>query len=111
MTFAVMSDEKKAHLVELEELRLEVGGTQVIADPLQLIRTVRVPVKVVIGEGSIQVSQLESLRAGSVLALDRDLNAPVDLVVEGQVIAKGVIVAVGDKFGIQLTELGPKKDA
>lgn len=104
----IMNDQKTAQFVELEELRPEVGGKHLIVDPLQLIRTVRVPVKVVVGEGAIQVSQLESLSAGTVLTLDRDLNAPVDLVVEGQVVARGVIVAVGDKFGIQLTELSQK---
>lgn len=73
-----------------------------------VVMRVPVTVQVVLGKLRLPVSELMQLSRGSVLALDRSLGEPVDLVVNGHLVARGQIVVVEDKskrFGISLTEI------
>jgi flagellar motor switch protein FliN/FliY len=67
--------------------------------PLQL--TVR------LGGCRISVAEVLKLGTGSIVELDRSVNQPVDLLVNDRPIARGEIVAVGESFGLRLTELLP----
>jgi flagellar motor switch protein FliN/FliY len=51
------------------------------------------------------VGQLLAAREGQVLALDRSVDAPVDLLLEGKVVARGQLVAIDGSFGVRITEL------
>lgn len=76
-----------------------------------VVMRVPVTVQVVLGKLRLPVSELMQLSKGSVLALDRSLGEPVDLVVNGHLVARGQIVVVEDKskrFGISLTEIVDK---
>ena len=73
-----------------------------------VVMRVPVTVQVVLGKLRLPVSELMQLKQGSVLALDRSLGEPVDLVVNGHLVARGQIIVVEDKskrFGISLTEV------
>ena len=61
--------------------------------------------QVCVGKVAVTVGELMSAKAEQVLVLDRSIATPVDLVLEGQVVARGELVAVGDRFGVRLTEL------
>ena len=72
------------------------------ANPLHALR-VRLQVRV--GEASMTVAQLLAAREHEVLVLDRALEEPVDLVLEGRVVARGQLVAVDGMFGVRIAEL------
>ena len=53
----------------------------------------------------LTIDKLFSLAANDVVALDRDLEAPVDVRLNDKIIARGTLVAVGDNFGVRITEI------
>ena len=58
-----------------------------------------------IGDIHLTVGELMSAREHQVLVLDRLLSQPVDVMLEGQVVARGELVAVDDQFAVRVTEL------
>ncbi len=72
------------------------------SNPLHGIRT---RLTVVLGSIELSVGELLGAREQQVLQLDRTLEQPVDVLLEGQVVARGTLVAVGDSFGVRITEL------
>ncbi len=82
-----------------------VNGQTRLGERLDLIEHVNVRVTVSLGETEIPISRLFSLASGDVLALDREADAPVDIRVNERLVARGVLVAVGDQFGVRITEI------
>jgi flagellar motor switch protein FliN/FliY len=74
-------------------------------NPLDLVKDVKVQLSVVLGDAQISVADFMALKEKSVLPLDQQLNEPVDILLDGKVVARGNLVAVDDQFGIQITEL------
>lgn len=66
---------------------------------------VKARLQVCVGEVTLTVGELLAARQQQVLRLDRALDQPVDLMVEGKVVARGHLVAVGNHFAVRLTEL------
>ena len=70
-----------------------------------------VTVKIVLGSATMPVANLMRLGRGAVIALDRRVGEPVDMVVNGRVVARGEVVVVDEatsRFGIKLTDVvGP----
>jgi flagellar motor switch protein FliN/FliY len=81
------------------------GGQPRVGERLDLIEHVKVRVTVSLGDTEIPISRLFALGTGDVLALDREADAPVDIRVNDRLIARGVLVAVGDQFGVRITEI------
>jgi flagellar motor switch protein FliN/FliY len=83
-----------------------------VASPnLDAVMRIPVTVKVVLGSTSMPVASLVKLGRGAVIPLDRRVGEPVDVVVNGRVVARGEVVVVDEatsRFGISLTEVvGP----
>ncbi|VTZ24656.1 Flagellar motor switch protein FliN [Methylocella tundrae] len=78
---------------------------------LDTILRIPVVVQVVLGSAVMPVSNLLKLGRGAVIPLDHRVGEPVDVVVNGRIIARGEIVVVEDdnsRFGVSLTEIvGP----
>jgi flagellar motor switch protein FliN len=75
---------------------------------LSAILSIPVTVQVVLGSTSLPVSGLMKLARGAVVSLDQRVGDPVDIVVNGTVIARGEIVVVDDtsqRFGVSLLEV------
>jgi flagellar motor switch protein FliN/FliY len=72
---------------------------------LDALRAVPLEVTALLGTCRLSVAQLMELGQGSVVELDRPAGAPVDVLVGGTAIARGEIVAVGDCFGVRVTEI------
>jgi len=70
-----------------------------------LIKDVEVTINAFIGDTQISVEDLFSLKVGSVVSLQTKIDEPVTLYLKDKVIAKGSIVAVGDSFGIEISEI------
>jgi flagellar motor switch protein FliN/FliY len=69
------------------------------------VEHVKVKVSVTLGGSEMPLGKLFSLSNGDVVALDRDVDAPVDVRLHGKLIARGHLVAVGDKFGVRVSEI------
>lgn len=78
---------------------------------LDSILRIPVTIQVVLGSATMPVSNLMKLGRGAIVPLDHRVGEPVDVVVNGRVIARGEVVVVEDdnsRFGISLTEIvGP----
>jgi len=78
---------------------------------LEMVMRIPVTVKIVLGSATMPVANLMRLGRGAVIALDRRVGEPVDMVVNGRVVARGEVVVVDEatsRFGIKLTEVvGP----
>lgn len=75
---------------------------------LEMIMRIPVTVKVVLGSATMPVANLAKLGRGAVIPLDRRVGEPVDVVVNGRVVARGEVVVVDEatsRFGISLTEV------
>lgn len=66
---------------------------------------VKARLQVCVGEAILTVGELLAARQQQVLRLDRMLDEPVDLMVEGKVVARGQLVAVDGHFAVRLSEL------
>ena len=78
---------------------------------LESILRIQVLIQVVLGSATMPVSNLMKLGRGAIVPLDHRVGEPVDVVVNGRVIARGEVVVVEDdnsRFGVSLTEIvGP----
>jgi flagellar motor switch protein FliN len=76
-------------------------------NPANLNLVLDVPVSLTIELGSCQLPMKEvlQLNVGSVVQLDKPADAPVELSVNGKLIARGEVVVIEDKFGIKITEV------
>ena len=75
---------------------------------LETILGIPVDVQVVLGSASMLVANLLKLGRGSVIPLNHRVGEPVDIVVNGRVVARGEVVVVEDdnsRFGVSLTEI------
>ena len=70
--------------------------------PLHGIET---EVRVSLGHIKMTVAQLLNLRQGQVVSIDHLLDEPVDVMIKDQVVARGVLVAVDDCYGVRITEI------
>ncbi|MEI2385830.1 flagellar motor switch protein FliN [Breoghania sp. JC706] len=75
---------------------------------LDTILGIPVDVQVVLGSASMLVANLLKLGRGSVIPLNHRVGEPVDIVVNGRIVARGEVVVVEDdnsRFGVSLTEI------
>jgi flagellar motor switch protein FliN/FliY len=86
-------------------LEAEIATGDVGAGSLDMILDIPVTVAVEIGRTRISISDLLKLNQGSVVELDRLAGEPMDITVNGRLIAHGEVVVVNDKFGVRLTDV------
>ena len=72
---------------------------------LDAILDVPVIISMEIGRTKISIRNLLQLNQGSVVELDRLAGEPMDVLVNGTLIAQGEVVVVNDKFGVRLTDV------
>ena len=72
---------------------------------LDVILDIPVTISMEIGSTKINIRNLLQLNQGSVVELDRMAGEPLDVVVNGTLIAHGEVVVVNGKFGIRLTDI------
>lgn len=73
-----------------------------------LIMSIPVEVQVVLGGTTMPVATLMNLGRGAVITLDKQIGDPVDIVVNGRIIARGEVIVMEDdssRFGVSLTEI------
>ncbi len=84
-------------------------SVSVVGERHDLIEHVQVTVTVSLGSAQMSVGELFALGNGAIVTLDRRADAPVDVRIRDKLIARGVLVAAGDRFGVKLTEILPER--
>ena len=69
------------------------------------LHQIKAKLQVCVGEATISVGELLGAKEHQVLRLDRGFDQPVDLTIEGKVVARGQLVAVDGHFAVRITEL------
>ncbi|WP_086932482.1 flagellar motor switch protein FliN [Agarilytica rhodophyticola] len=80
------------------------GGAEGNPD-LDVILDIPVSIAMEVGSTSITIRNLLQLNQGSVVELDRLAGEPLDVLVNGTLIAHGEVVVVNEKFGIRMTDV------
>jgi len=78
-------------------------------DNFNLILGVPLDVSVEIGRTKMSVKNILDVRPNSIVELDKQAGDPVDVIVNGQLIAKGDVVVIDDNFGVRIVEILNKK--
>lgn len=77
---------------------------------INMILDVRLSVRVRIGQKRMLLKDVISMDIGSVIELDQLANDPLDILVDDKVVARGEVVIVDGNFGIQITDIGSRKE-
>ena len=72
---------------------------------MELIMDIPLDVTVELGRVRMLIKDVLELSSGSIVELDRVAGEPVDLLVNGRLVAKGEVVVIEDNFGIRITEI------
>jgi flagellar motor switch protein FliN/FliY len=90
---------------EFETLPEPAGISLVDPRPLSLLHDVEMGVTAELGRRRMTVRDLLSLTPGAVIELDRAAGSPVDVLVNGTLIARGEVVVIDEEFGIRVSEI------
>lgn len=83
----------------------EINLTGEQKDNLQLLMGVPLEITVEIGSAKRKVKDILEFTQGTIIELERQAGAPVDVVVNGNLIAKGDVVVIDDNFAVRITEI------
>jgi flagellar motor switch protein FliN len=95
------------HPVQFMPLTPEVPSNE-HANGIELLMDVALEVSVELGRSHMAIADILALRTGSVIELDKLAGEPVDVSVNGTLIARGEVVVVDEKFGVRITEVVSK---
>lgn len=76
---------------------------------MELLLDVPVDIRVQVGKTKRTMGEIMRLSQGSVIQLNKQAGAPVDIIANDQLIAKGDVIVMDDKFGVRLTEISTNK--
>lgn len=95
-----------AERAPLDELDATARGQRSAGAPdLDVILDIPVRISMEVGNTEITIRNLLQLNQGSVIELDRLAGEPLDVLVNGTLIAHGEVVVVNEKFGIRMTDV------
>ena len=72
---------------------------------MDLLMGVSLDVTVEIGSAKRKIKEVIEFGQGTVIELDKQAGAPVDIVVNGRLLARGDVVVIDDNFGVRITEI------
>lgn len=99
-------DETYTQAVSLAEpATSKTTGPKFLDGNLSLISGVKVKLEFVVGEAELTIAELFALQQGSIVPLKQLHNEPITVRLDGKPIANGVLVVVGDNFGVRITEI------
>jgi len=95
----------QAPLKEFENAVKQDSTSALDAPNFEVILDIPVTISMEVGNTEISIRNLLQLNQGSVIELDRLAGEPLDVLVNGTLIAHGEVVVVNEKFGIRLTDV------
>ena len=92
---------------KLNELTSESGSESISSEnpDLEVVLDIPVTISMEVGSTQITIRNLLQLNQGSVIELDRLAGEPLDVLVNGTLIAHGEVVVINEKFGIRVTDV------
>ncbi len=103
---AAMNEQDETESAPLQDLKDESASGQGLGnDNLDVILEIPVSLSMEVGRTNIAIRNLLQLNQGSVVELDRLAGEPLDVLVNGTLIAHGEVVVVNEKYGIRLTDV------
>lgn len=111
----IIAEEGAAPKKEVEEEIQEskkpsISMSQEELSNIELIKDVKLPIRVRIGSKKMLLKDVLSMDIGSVIELDQLANDPLEILVGDKVIAMGEVVIVDGNFGVQIGEIGTKRE-
>lgn len=94
---------QNAQLQHFDSPDINLSGEQ--KDNLQLLMGVPLQISVEIGTAKRTVKDILEFTQGTIIELERQAGAPVDVVVNGNLIARGDVVVIDDNFAVRITEI------
>ncbi len=98
-------DQQQDQSEEQAESKFSAASGSASSENLRVLENIEVQLAVEVGSTEIKIRDLLRLKEGSVIELDRLAGDPLDILVNGTMIAKGEIVMVGERFGVRFTEI------
>jgi flagellar motor switch protein FliN/FliY len=98
-----VSTEAKAKPFSLSDLTPDSEDDE--RQPIDLLGEVEMDLRIELGRTQMRLEEVLQLRGGSVVALDKLAGDPVDVFVNGRLIARGEVLVMNDNFCIRVTEL------
>ncbi len=106
MTLALYADgELERGLARLARVRAAAEASGYTGGNLGLVMDVELDVAHRFGERRLSLREVMGLTSGSVVELDREVDEPVELILDGKVIARGEAVIVDGNYGVRITEV------
>ncbi len=100
-----VTTEEEAESIDLEEFDNSPSEAAAINPELDIILDIPVTISMEVGSTAITIKNLLQLNQGSVVELDRLAGEPLNVLVNGTLIAHGEVVVVNEKFGIRMTDV------
>lgn len=98
-------EEEAISQAPMQALTAEENGPSMEDVNLDVILDIPVNISMDVGSSKISIRNLLKLNQGSVVELDRLAGEPLDVLVNGTLIAHGEVVVVNEKYGIRLTDV------
>lgn len=98
---------QNAQLHQFDEMDFGIPADQ--KDNLKLLMGVPLEISVEIGTARRKVKDILEFTQGTIIELERQAGAPVDIVVNGNLIARGDVVVIDDNFAVRITEIVKSK--
>lgn len=95
-----MSEESSETGVEEVAKHEKIGS-----EKLKILESIEVALSIEVGRTEMTIKDLLLLNEGSVVELDRLAGEPLDILVNGAIIAKGEVVMVGERYGVRFTDI------
>ncbi|RTE66842.1 flagellar motor switch protein FliN [Amphritea opalescens] len=103
MAEQAQSEASQGQAIDLDELKDD--SVRLDNPNLDVILDIPVKLSMEVGRSDISIRNLLQLNQGSVVELDRVAGEPLDVLVNGTLVAHGEVVVVNDRYGIRLTDV------
>ena len=80
------------------------NGPGLLDGQLDVVKNVKVRLHIRAGSAELSVGELLALREGQVLKLEQALDAPLEVTLDGQIVATCELMAVGDHFAVRIVD-------
>ncbi|PLV56798.1 flagellar motor switch phosphatase FliY [Thermotoga sp. SG1] len=106
-------DEKKVKVEPVEFSELKPSGAakvEIPQDKLEMLLDIPLKVTVELGRTKMTLKRVLEMIPGSIIELDKLTGEPVDIFVNGKLIARGEVVVIDENFGVRVTEIVSPKE-
>jgi flagellar motor switch protein FliN/FliY len=79
-------------------------------ESLEILMDIPLQISVELGRVKMVVKDVVELGSGSIIEIDKAAGEPVDVLVNGKVVARGEVVVIEDNFGVRITEILSQQD-